>query len=87
MSITEAEFLRGLRLAAPGPVTGRSPMAHCWVSHDGVRLTVRLSPAGERVIAGLALPRLRAEYELSGPHDAARRLLEQLDLAMRRGGG
>jgi hypothetical protein len=86
MSITEAEFLRGLRLAAPGPVTVLTDGA-LRLSHDGVQLTVRLTPNGQRVIAGLALPCLHAEYELAGPRDAAERLLAQLDLAMRRGGG
>jgi hypothetical protein len=86
MSTTEAEFLRGLRLAAPVPVTVLAD-GSIRLDHDGVTLIVRLSPNGERVIAGLALPRLHAEYELAGPRDAASRLLEQLDLAMRRGGG
>lgn len=86
MSTTRAEFLRSLRLAAPSPVTELADGA-LRLNHDGVRLTVRLHPAGERVIAGLALPRLLAEYELTGPREAGRRLLDQLDLAMRRGGG
>jgi hypothetical protein len=86
MSITEAEFLRGLKLAAPAAVSVLADGV-MRLEHEGVRLTVRLSAAGERAIAGLVLPRLYAEYEFSGPRDNARRLLEQLDLAMRRGGG
>lgn len=86
MSITEAEFRRSLRLAAPVPVTVLDD-GGLRLEYHGVRLTIRLGAPAERVIAGLVLPRLHAEYEFLGPRDAARRLLEQLDLAMRRGGG
>jgi hypothetical protein len=86
MSITEAEFVRSLRLAAPVPVTVLDD-GGLRLEYHGVRLTVRLGATAERVIAGLVLPRLHAEYEFLGPRDAAQRLLELLDLAMRRGGG
>jgi len=86
MSSTAGEFERALRLAAPAPVLAM-PDGALRLNHDGVELTIRLSCTGKRVIAGLSLPKLQAEYEFRGPRDTANQLLDRLDLAMRRGGG
>jgi hypothetical protein len=86
MSITPADFQRVLRLAAPSPVV-LLPGGELLLEHAGVRLTVRLTPLPARVIAGLSLPCLLADYCLEGPAPEAAALLAALDLGMRRGGG
>ncbi len=86
MSASPAEFAHGLRNAFPRGVEG-GPLRF-QVTHEGVRLEIELVPGPDRVIALLRLPTLTARLHFTAGDPAARvRLLEHMDLAMRRGGG
>ena len=81
------EFEHGLNLATSEQWT--SPRPGCYrVILDGAELEIEIVDQGERRIAALSIPLLRAVYRFkSGSTEQRRRLLARLDLAMQRGGG
>ena len=86
ISASPVEFARGLRNALPGCVEGGPLCFH--VARGQVRLEIELTPGPDRVIALLRLPTLRARLRFTAGDPTGRAaLLEQMDLAMHRGGG
>lgn len=86
VSATPAEFLRGLRDAFPGSLSGGP---HVWTARHGQALMeITLRPGPERRIAALVLPTLHVgiRFPMGTPAEGEA-MLAHMDRMMHRGGG
>lgn len=86
MSSTRDEFLRGLRAAFPGAVSGDGSRFEA--IRDGTRMEVEIEVLPPRALGSFALPAIavRLTFPEAGAEDRAR-MLAWLDLVTHRGGG
>jgi hypothetical protein len=86
VSATRSEFLHGLRLAFPGSVSEVGDTVRATFGPAAMEITLTQLPP--RLIALLALPRLKVSLRGTAGSDAERAaMLARMDLAMQRGGG
>jgi len=86
VSATRKEYEYGLNQAVPGCVhiDGDS----IFISRDGVRIRIDISPMPDLQIALLRLSRLKATWNfLEGSEEAKAKLVDHIDWSMKRGGG